>query len=253
METGTPYITFKDSVNNKTNQKNVGIIRSSNLCTEIMQYSDKDQTAVCNLASIALPTFVDETTKEFDYDKLHYVTKVLTLNLNNIIDINFYPTEKSKVSNFAHRPIGIGVQGLADAFIKMDIAFHSSEALEINKKIFETIYHGALERSNELAKLNGSYDTFAGSPASEGILQFDMWCVEPSGERYDWTSMKNDIVRFGLRNSLLLAPMPTASTSQILGFNECIEPITSNIYNRRTLAGEFILANKYLMKDLYRP
>ena len=250
METGTPYITFKDSVNNKTNQKNIGIIRSSNLCTEIMQYSDKDQTAVCNLASIALPTFVDETTKEFDYDKLHYVSKVLTQNLNNIIDINFYPTEKSKISNFAHRPIGIGVQGLADAFIKMDVAFHSSEALEINKKIFETIYHGALERSNELAKLNGSYDTFVGSPASEGILQFDMWCVEPSNERYDWTSIKNDIVQFGLRNSLLLAPMPTASTSQILGFNECFEPFTSNIYSRGTHAGEFVITNKYLIKEL---
>jgi ribonucleoside-diphosphate reductase alpha chain len=250
METGTPYITFKDSVNNKTNQKNIGIIRSSNLCTEIMQYSDKDQTAVCNLASIALPTFVDETTKEFDYDKLHYVSKVLTQNLNNIIDINFYPTEKSKISNFAHRPIGIGVQGLADAFIKMDIAFHSTEALEINKKIFETIYHGALERSNELAKVNGSYDTFDGSPASKGILQFDMWNVEPSNDRYDWSAIKADIIQFGLRNSLLLAPMPTASTSQILGFNECFEPFTSNIYSRGTHAGEFVITNRYLIKEL---
>jgi ribonucleoside-diphosphate reductase alpha chain len=250
METGTPYITFKDSVNNKTNQKNIGIIRSSNLCTEIMQYSDKDQTAVCNLASIALPTFVDETTKEFDYGKLHYVSKVLTQNLNNIIDINFYPTEKSKVSNFAHRPIGIGVQGLADAFIKMDIAFHSDEALEVNKKIFETIYHGALEKSNELAQLNGSYESFVGSPASEGILQFDMWGIEPSSERYNWSVMKDNIIQFGLRNSLLLAPMPTASTSQILGFNECFEPFTSNIYSRGTHAGEFVITNKYLIKEL---
>ena len=250
METGTPYITFKDSVNNKTNQKNIGIIRSSNLCTEIMQYSDKDQTAVCNLASIALPTFVDETTKEFNYDKLHYVAKVLTYNLNNIIDINFYPTEKGKISNFAHRPIGIGVQGLADAFIKMDIAFHSSEALEINKKIFETIYHGALERSNELAQLHGSYDTFDGSPASKGILQFDMWNVKPSNDRYNWSAIKDDIIYFGLRNSLLLAPMPTASTSQILGFNECFEPFTSNIYSRGTHAGEFVITNKYLIKEL---
>ena len=250
METGTPYITFKDSVNNKTNQKNIGIIRSSNLCTEIMQYSDKDQTAVCNLASIALPTFVDETTREFDYDKLHYVAKVLTTNLNNIIDINFYPTEKSKVSNFAHRPIGIGVQGLADAFIKMDIAFHSDKALEINKKIFETIYHGALERSNELAQLEGSYSSFVGSPAWEGILQFDMWGVSPSEDRYDWTSLKDKIIRYGLRNSLLLAPMPTASTSQILGFNECLEPFTSNIYSRGTHAGEFVITNKYLIKEL---
>jgi ribonucleoside-diphosphate reductase alpha chain len=250
METGTPYITFKDSVNNKTNQKNIGIIRSSNLCTEIMQYSDKDQTAVCNLASIALPTFVDESTREFDYDKLHFVAKVLTTNLNNIIDINFYPTEKSKVSNFAHRPIGIGVQGLADAFIKMDIAFHSDKALEINKKIFETIYHGALERSNELAQLEGPYSSFVGSPAWEGILQFDMWGVSPSADRYDWTRLKDKIIRYGLRNSLLLAPMPTASTSQILGFNECFEPFTSNIYSRGTHAGEFVITNKYLIKEL---
>jgi ribonucleoside-diphosphate reductase alpha chain len=250
METGTPYITFKDSVNNKTNQKNIGIIRSSNLCTEIMQYSDKDQTAVCNLASIALPTFVDSLTNEFDYDKLHYVAKVLTTNLNNIIDINFYPTEKSKVSNFAHRPIGIGVQGLADAFIKMDVAFHSEEALKINKKIFETIYHGALERSNELAQMEGPYSSFSGSPASEGILQFDMWNVSPSEDRYDWGLLKSKIIQYGLRNSLLLAPMPTASTSQILGFNECFEPFTSNIYSRGTHAGEFVITNKYLIKEL---
>jgi len=250
METGTPYITFKDSVNNKTNQKNIGIIRSSNLCTEIMQYSDKDQTAVCNLASIALPTFVDEETNEFDYDKLHYVAKVLTTNLNNIIDINFYPTEKSRVSNFAHRPIGIGVQGLADTFIKMDVAFHSDKALEINKKIFETIYHGALERSNELAQLEGPYESFMGSPASEGILQFDMWNVTQTDERYDWSVLKNRIIQYGLRNSLLLAPMPTASTSQILGFNECFEPFTSNIYSRGTHAGEFVITNKYLIKEL---
>lgn len=250
METGTPYITFKDSVNEKTNQKNIGIIRSSNLCTEIMQVSTKEETAVCNLASIALPSFVDETTRTFNYEKLHDVAKILTVNLNNIIDVNFYPTEKSRKSNFDHRPIGIGVQGLADTFIKMNIAFHSDEAIEINKYIFETIYHGALESSNELAKIYGPYSTFTGSPASEGILQFDMWGVDPTNSRYNWQSIKESIIQHGLRNSLLTTPMPTASTSQILGFNECIEPVTSNIYSRGTHAGEFIITNKYLIKEL---
>ena len=250
METGTPYITFKDSVNEKTNQKNIGIIRSSNLCTEIMQVSTKDETAVCNLASIALPSFVDENTRTFNYEKLHDVAKILTVNLNNIIDVNFYPTEKSRKSNFDHRPIGIGVQGLADTFIKMNIAFHSDEATEINKHIFETIYHGALESSNELARTYGTYSSFAGSPASEGILQFDMWGIDPTNSRYNWSSMKESIIQYGLRNSLLTTPMPTASTSQILGFNECIEPVTSNIYSRGTHAGEFIITNKYLIKEL---
>ena len=277
METGTPYILFKDAVNQKSNQKNIGTIKSSNLCCEIVQYSDKNETAVCNLASIALPSFVNEETKQFDYEKLHHVTKVVTNNLNQIIDINFYPTEKTKKSNLLHRPIGIGVQGLADTFILMDVAFHSEEAKVINKNIFEKIYHAALEKSYELSRaryfnllnnypcermeeemklmttqypeLMGAYSTFVGSPASKGILQFDMWNVTPS-ERYDWTTLKELIQTYGLRNSLLIAPMPTASTSQILGFNECFEPLTSNIYSRSTLAGEFVLANKYLMKEL---
>jgi len=277
METGTPYLLYKDACNKKSNQKNLGTIKSSNLCCEIVEYSDDNETAVCNLASVALPTFVNLETKQFDYDKLHAVTKVVTSNLNRVIDINFYPTEKTRRSNLLHRPIGIGVQGLADAFIMMDIAFHSDEAKAVNKLIFETIYHAALERSNEMAitlkkqthissdssrivsdlslkyslsaEHCGAYASFEGSPASQGILQFDMWNVEPS-YRYDWTKLKNSIVKHGLRNSLLLAPMPTASTSQILGFNECFEPLTSNIYSRRTLAGEFVVANNYLMREL---
>jgi len=277
METGTPYILFKDACNLKSNQKNIGTIKSSNLCTEIIQYSDNKETAVCNLASIALPAFVNEETKTFDYEKLHEITKVVTTNLNKIIDINFYPTEKTKRSNLLHRPIGIGIQGLADTFIMMDIAFHSEEAKVINKLIFETMYHAALEKSYELSharyfnflnnytcerieeemklmtnehpSLMGAYSSFIGSPASKGILQFDMWNVEPSN-RYDWSTLKELIQTYGLRNSLLLAPMPTASTSQILGYNECFEPLTSNIYSRSTLAGEFVLANKYLMKEL---
>jgi ribonucleotide reductase alpha subunit len=289
METGTPYILYKDAANKKSNQKNLGTIKSSNLCTEIIEYSDDKETAVCNLASIALPAFVNEETHEFDYEKLHEVTKVVTNNLNNVIDINFYPTEKTKCSNFKHRPIGIGIQGLSDAFIMMNIAYHSEEAKKVNKLIFETIYHGALEKSNEIAiertellkpllegpinnlldKINtydrerlrltytkeraiellGSYSSFEGSPASQGILQFDMWNVEPTS-RYDWARLKESIKTNGLRNSLLVAPMPTASTSQILGYNECFEPLTSNIYSRRTLAGEFVVANKYLMREL---
>jgi ribonucleotide reductase alpha subunit len=278
METGTPYILYKDAANMKSNQKNLGTIKSSNLCTEIIEYSDDKETAVCNLASIALPVFVDETTRKFHYEKLHDVTKVITNNLNRVIDINFYPTEKTRRSNLLHRPIGIGVQGLADAFIMMDLAFHSEEAKEVNKMIFETIYHAALEKSNEIAiaikneHLNngnfedvtkefpdnkykirpeyiGAYASFDGSPASQGILQFDMWNITPS-DRYDWSGLKNSIKAHGIRNSLLVAPMPTASTSQILGYNECFEPLTSNIYSRRTLAGEFVLANKYLMRDL---
>ena len=254
METGTPYLLYKDACNKKSNQKNVGIIKSSNLCTEILEYSDENETAVCNLASIALPTFVDQTQEPivFDYDKLHEITKVVTYNLNRIIDINFYPTPKTERSNLRHRPIGIGVQGLADVFMLLNIPFHSEEAKVINRKIFETIYHAALERSMEIARIEGPYETFDGSPASKGLLQFDLWNINPceSETRYDWDGLKQKIINHGLRNSLLVAPMPTASTSQILGFNECIEPITSNIYNRRTLAGEFILANKYLMNDL---
>jgi len=251
METGTPYLLYKDACNSKSNQKNLGTIKSSNLCTEIVEYSDTNETAVCNLASIGLSAFVDEETLQFDYVKLHEITKVITKNLNKIIDINFYPTEKTKVSNFKHRPIGIGVQGLADAFALMDICFDSEDACDVNKKIFETIYHGALESSCELSAIDGSYSSFNGSPASTGILQFDMWNVKPSN-RYDWDNLKNQIKEKGLRNSLLLAPMPTASTAQILGNNECFEPFTSNIYSRRTLAGEFMIVNKYLIRDLIK-
>ena len=287
METGTPYLLYKDACNLKSNQKNLGTIKSSNLCTEIVEYSDSNETAVCNLASISLSTFVDNETKDFDYEKLHDVAKVVTKNLNKIIDINFYPTKKTKTSNFRHRPIGIGVQGLADTFALMDICFDSEEACLINKKIFETIYHSALECSNKLSierykkikeirlqcdrysddglleHLNeyelknydktyvGAYSSFEGSPASQGILQFDMWNVEPS-DRYNWKELKNNIIKYGIRNSLLIAPMPTASTAQILGNNECFEPFTSNIYSRRTIAGEFMIVNKHLMRDLIK-
>jgi ribonucleoside-diphosphate reductase alpha subunit len=251
METGTPYILFKDACNKKSNQKNIGTIKSSNLCTEIVQYSDENETSVCNLASIALPAFVSAD-GVMDYDELHNVTKIVTNNLNRVIDVNYYPTPKTQRSNLRNRPIGLGVQGLADIFMLIGIPFHSDEAKLINKRIFETIYHAALEKSCELAMRDGPYETFAGSPASQGILQFDMWNVDPTNDRYDWTALKQQIITHGIRNSLLLAPMPTASTSQILGYNECIEPITSNIYNRRTLAGEFILTNKYLMSDLLK-
>lgn len=336
IETGTPYMLYKDAANRKSNQKNLGVIKSSNLCSEIIEYSDKDETAVCNLASIGLPSFVEEnnenieymkernitvysktncdyckltkmllrrnniqfeeillddditrkqfyqtqtekTGKEinsvpqifidsklfgnyndlrnflrpnFNYETLHNITKVITYNLNRVIDVNFYPTERTKRSNFRHRPIGIGVQGLADVFARMDTAFDSELAMNINKQIFETIYHAALEESCELAKKDGSYETFQGSPASKGILQFDMWNDVKETNRYDWNKLKHDIQINGLRNSLLIAPMPTASTSQILGNNECFEPFTSNIYTRRTLAGDFIILNKYLLRDL---
>ena len=310
METGTPYLLYKDAANEKSNQKNLGVIKSSNLCTEIIEYSNDEETAVCNLASIGLSKYVNDD-KTFNYEHLHSVTKVVTSNLNKIIDVNFYPTEKTRRSNLLHRPIGIGVQGLADVFAMMDIPYHSAEAISVNKLIFETIYHAALERSNEIAisrkddltavmdmnkyddkynidifettekdcrtyksnlseKTNeivnkvkpiraeldikdknviGSYSSFVGSPASKGILQFDMWNVTPS-ERYDWATLKKSIQDHGIRNSLLLAPMPTASTSQILGNNECFEPYTSNIYTRRTLAGDYVVANKHLMKEL---
>jgi len=254
METGTPYLLYKDAANQKSNQKNIGTIKSSNLCTEIIEYSDENETAVCNLASIALPSCINEgqenPKKIFDFDKLHTVTKIVTENLNRIIDVNYYPTEKTKKSNMRHRPIGIGIQGLADVFLQLGWTFSGENSKKLNRDIFETIYHAALERSCELAEVEGAYETFAGSPASQGILQFDMWGVDPGSSRYDWSALKTRIQEKGLRNSLLLAPMPTASTSQILGYNECIEPITSNIYSRRTLAGEFILVNKYLMYDL---
>ena len=248
METGTPYICYKDAANRKSNQQNVGTIKSSNLCAEVQQYSDENETAVCNLASIALPTFVENGV--FNYDKLVEVAGVITRNLNRVIDINYYPTEKTRVSNMRHRPIGIGVQGLADVFLMMNIAYHSDEARELNRLIFETIYYGATKASAELAVVDGPYPSFAGSPASKGQLQFDLWNVEPTPGRYDWTTLKTQIQASGMRNSLLLAPMPTASTSQILGFNECFEPFTSNIYSRRTMAGEFVLTNKYLMREL---
>ena len=248
METGTPYLLYKDAANKKSNQQNVGTIKSSNLCVEIIEYSDKDETAVCNLASIALSMFIN-LDKSFNYDKLHHVTKVVTRNLNKIIDINYYPTEKTRKSNFRHRPIGIGVQGLADAFVLMDIVYTSEQAKEINKNIFETIYHAAMEESMELSKKHGRYETFDGSPLSNGKFQFDLWNVLPS-KRYDWDKLRKQVVKNGVRNSLLVAPMPTASTSQILGNNECFEPFTSNIYTRRTLAGEFIIINKHLIREL---
>lgn len=305
METGTPYLLYKDAANKKSNQQNLGTIKSSNLCTEIVEYSDNKETSVCNLASIALSTFVKED-KSFDYDKLHEVSKIVTENLNKIIDTNYYPTEKTNVSNLKHRPIGIGVQGLADTFALMDLPFESEGASEVNKLIFETIYHAALKMSNELAILRqqsmlrlkklydettlkklstgvleysdrvseefsksewvdlipmkeelmidddsllGSYSSFDGSPASKGVLQFDLWDTIPSG-KFDWDNLKSSIRQYGIRNSLLLAPMPTASTSQILGNNECFEPFTSNIYSRRTMAGEFMIVNKHLQREL---
>jgi ribonucleoside-diphosphate reductase alpha chain len=253
METGTPYMVYKDAANKKSNQQNVGVIKSSNLCSEIIEYSDAQETAVCNLASIALPAFVCQTDDSdvfyFDHAKLVEVVRVITYNLNRIIDVNFYPTEKTRRSNMRHRPIGIGVQGLADVFMMMNLPFDSPRTKELNREIFETIYYAALLESCYLAEVYGAYETFSGSPASRGVLQFDMWNVTPT-ERYDWGQLKQRIMEKGLRNSLLMAPMPTASTSQILGYNECIEPITSNIYSRRTNAGEFIIANKYLMNDL---
>jgi ribonucleotide reductase alpha subunit len=311
METGTPYMLYKDACNSKSNQQNLGIIRSSNLCTEILEYTSSEESAVCNLASIALSQFVKED-KSFDYNELHKVAKIITNNLNRVIDVNFYPTPKTRRSNLLHRPIGIGVQGLADTFFKMDIAFVSEEAKKVNRLIFETIYHAAVEMSNELAiernaamrtirqdidndymtfkdyddpccmeivnlrgkeipkvmqdlieeykplyhetlhlkeQHLGSYASFSGSPTSEGQLQFDLWGVSPS-DRYDWNELKEKVVTYGLRNSLLIAPMPTASTSQILGNNEAFEPMTSNIYSRRTNAGEFTVINKYLMREL---
>ena len=248
-ETGTPYMLYKDACNKKSNQKNLGTIKSSNLCTEILEYTDKDETAVCNLASIALPKYVNEETRTFDYEKLHEITKIVTKNLNRVIDRNFYPVETARKSNMRHRPIGLGVQGLADVFILCRYAFDSDEAKEMNARIFETMYHASLEASCELAEAQGSYETFEGSPASQGELQFDMWEGETK-LHYDWDALKERIKEKGLRNSLLMAPMPTASTAQILGNNECFEPYTTNIYLRRTLAGEFVIVNKHLVNDL---
>lgn len=265
IETGTPYMLYKDSVNQKSNQQNVGIIKSSNLCTEITEYTSPDEIAVCNLASMCLPTYVNAETRTFDFKELHKNVKMVTKNLNKIIDNNFYPLEKALHSNKKHRPIGIGVQGLADTFVLMRYPFDSDKAKQLNKKIFETIYHGALECSMEIARkrqkhfeemneaneeYSGAYCTYKGSPLSRGIYQFDMWGVKVTDDLWDWTNLKNEIKQYGVRNSLLLAPMPTASTSQIMGFNECFEPFTSNLYKRKTLAGEFIVMNKYLLKEL---
>jgi ribonucleoside-diphosphate reductase alpha chain len=292
IEQGVPYLLFKDAANEKSNQKNIGTIKSSNLCTEILQISTPDEISVCNLSSIALPSFIerDENNKPvFNFQKLHDVSKTVTRNLNKVIDLNFYPVEKARRSNLKHRPIGIGVQGLADAYTMMRFPFDSPEAMKLNRDIFETIYHGSCEASMEISKkrakliheffdnkiaydefhdkLNmneyeiinanykypGAYSTFDGSPASKGQLQFDLWGVSPTSEwLWDWDTLKKDIMTYGMRNSLLLAPMPTASTSQILGFNECFEPYTSNLYKRKTLAGEFIIVNKYLITDLVK-
>ncbi|MGY6558431.1 MAG: ribonucleoside-diphosphate reductase subunit alpha [Nitritalea sp.] len=255
IETGTPYMLYKDAANKKSNQKNLGTIKSSNLCTEIMEYTAPDEVAVCNLASIALPKFVRSTPdgkKFFDHQKLYEITKVITRNLNKVIDVNYYPIEEAKRSNFRHRPIGLGVQGLADTFMLLRMPFDSEEARGLNEDIFETIYYGAMEASMELAKVEGTYETYEGSPVSEGKFQFDLWGKTPKSGRWNWDDLRERVLKFGVRNSLLVAPMPTASTSQILGNNECFEPYTSNIYTRRTLSGEFIVVNKHLLKDLIR-
>ena len=252
-ETGTPYMLYKDACNAKSNQKNLGVIKSSNLCTEIIEFTNKDETSVCNLASIALPKYVNKETKTFDHAKLHEVTKTVTKNLNRVIDRNFYPVDTARRSNMKHRPIGLGVQGLADVFILCGLPFDCEESRLMNAEIFETMYHAALEASSELAEVDGSYESFDGSPTSQGVLQPDMWEGETKfSGRYDWNAMRERIKTKGLRNSLLMAPMPTASTAQILGNNECFEPYTTNIYLRRTLAGEFVVVNKHLVEDLKR-
>jgi ribonucleoside-diphosphate reductase alpha subunit len=250
IETGTPYMLYKDAANAKSNQQNLGTIKSSNLCTEIIEYTAPDEVAVCNLASIALPKYVTEN-GTFDHDKLFEVTYQATLNLNKIIDENYYPVQEAKNSNLRHRPIGLGVQGLADAFIMMGLPFESAEAKALNKEVFETIYYASMTASKDLAKIHGAYETYEGSPVSKGIFQFDMWGVTPTS-RWEWDVLKEEVKTHGVRNSLLLAPMPTASTAQILGNNECFEPYTSNIYTRRVLSGEFIIVNKHLLKDLVR-
>ena len=247
IETGTPYMLYKDAANSKSNQQNLGTIKSSNLCTEIIEYTAPDEVAVCNLASVALPKYVKNGT--FDHDKLFEVTYQVTRNLNRIIDRNYYPIPEARNSNMRHRPIGLGVQGLADVFILMRHPFDSDEARALNREIFETIYYAACTASKDMAKEEGAYESFKGSPASEGKLQFDLWGVTPT-DRWEWNVLKEEIKEHGLRNSLLLAPMPTASTAQILGNNECFEPYTSNIYTRRVLSGEFIIVNKHLLRDL---
>lgn len=250
IETGTPYMLYKDAANSKSNQQNLGVIKSSNLCTEIIEYTAPDEVAVCNLASLALPKFVTEE-GTFDHDKLFEVTYTATVNLNKIIDENYYPIEEAKNSNLRHRPIGLGVQGLADAFILLGFPFESAEAKALNSEIFETIYFAAMTASKDQAKEYGAYSTFKDSPVSKGVFQFDMWNVTPS-KRWEWDILKSEVKKHGVRNSLLLAPMPTASTAQILGNNECFEPYTSNIYTRRVLSGEFIIVNKHLLKDLVK-
>lgn len=247
IETGTPYILYKDACNSKSNQQNLGTIKSSNLCTEIIEYTAPDEVAVCNLASIALPRFIQDGS--FDHEKLFEVTYQITLNLNKIIDGNYYPVPEAERSNLRHRPIGIGVQGLADTFILLRHPFESDEARQLNADIFETIYYASMTASKDLAKIHGPYTTYEGSPVSKGIFQFDMWGVTP-GNRWEWDVLKEEVAKYGVRNSLLLAPMPTASTSQILGNNECFEPYTSNIYSRRVLSGEFIIVNKHMLRDL---
>jgi ribonucleoside-diphosphate reductase alpha chain len=247
IETGTPYLLYKDAANSKSNQQNLGTIKSSNLCTEILEYTSPEEVAVCNLASLALPRFV--TDGKFDHQKLYEVTYQVTKNLNAVIDNNYYPVEEARRSNTKHRPVGLGVQGLADVFIMLRLPFESELAKLLNKNIFETIYFAAMTASKDLAKEEGAYETFAGSPLSKGIFQFDMWDTMPS-DRWDWETLRAEVQQYGVRNSLLVAPMPTASTSQIFGNNECFEPYTSNIYTRRVLSGEFIIVNKHLLKDL---
>ncbi|MDB3905007.1 ribonucleoside-diphosphate reductase subunit alpha [Crocinitomicaceae bacterium] len=250
IETGTPYMLYKDAANAKSNQQNLGVIKSSNLCTEIIEYTAPDEVAVCNLASLALPKYVkDDAT--FDFEKLFEVTYQATINLNRIIDENFYPVKEARNSNLRHRPIGLGVQGLADAYIMMRLPFESEEAQALNREVFETIYFASMTASKDLAKEEGAYETYPGSPVSKGIFQFDMWKVKPTA-RWEWDLLKDEVKKYGVRNSLLLAPMPTASTAQILGNNECFEPYTSNIYTRRVLSGEFIIVNKHLLKDLVK-
>ena len=250
IETGTPYMLYKDAANAKSNQQNLGTIKSSNLCTEIIEYTAPDEIAVCNLASLALPKYVNED-KTFDHNKLFEVTYQATVNLNRIIDENYYPVEDARRSNMRHRPIGLGVQGLADTFILMGFPFESVEARNLNREIFETIYFAAMTASKDQAIEFGTYETYAGSPVSQGVFQYDMWGVTPSN-RWEWSQLKEEVKKHGVRNSLLLAPMPTASTAQILGNNECFEPYTSNIYTRRVLSGEFIIVNRHLLKDLVR-
>ena len=255
IETGNPYMLYKDAANRKSNQKNLGTIRSSNLCTEIMEYTAKDEVAVCNLASIAIPMFIGENEKGekfFDHKKLYKVTKKITRNLDTVIDRNYYPVKEAENSNFRHRPVGLGIQGLADAFIMLRMPFTSDEAKKLNEEIFETIYFAAVTSSMEIAKAKGAYSTYEGSPMSQGEFQFNMWGVSEDdlSGRWDWKALRKDVLENGVRNSLLVAPMPTASTSQILGNNEAFEPYTSNIYTRRVLSGEYIVVNKHLLEDL---